>query len=114
MEELRALPKAYAGLIAIKVVIALVVLFSIMVLAIGAVGIYLYTANYATHIVVLGVALTWLLFFLIFIALMLYQNAQVKSAKQELMQVANKELLALVALHSLNAVLRKLRHGKLS
>jgi hypothetical protein len=112
MEELRALPKAYAALIVGKVLIGIICIISLVFLCVGLVAFYLHTKNYSLSVIIGGAFSTWLVIILMLMAFVFYKRKEVKQRKDELLQTAHKELIAVIALHSLNAALRKFRHAK--
>lgn len=109
MDDFRTLPKEYAVLIFLKLLLVILLILSIGLLFVGGVAAYLYFEHYPTSTIVTFSIMAWVVFILILVCLMYRNQSQVNQKKSHLIQLVKNELLATLALRSLNIALRKWR-----
>lgn len=107
MNELRTLPKDYAVLIVLAVMLAMIVVVSIGFLLVGGVSAYLYLHDYPLSTVVTYGILSWIIYILLFVCLLYRYKSRIKQKQNYLVHVVKTELMATMALRSLNVMLRK-------
>ncbi len=112
MDELRVLPKQFAEVIFLKVLLALVFIISFILLTVASVAVFLYVDHYPMHTIIIFSLMTWILFLLIICAVLYIKVRSFNHTKAEVHALINKEALTFIALHTVNHVLRKWRKTK--
>lgn len=107
MKELRALPKDYIVLLVLAVMLGVLVTISIGFLLAGGVSFYLYQANYPLSTIILYAAIVWVVYILLLACFLYYKKNRVKQKQAHLLHIVQNELMATLALRSLNIALRK-------
>ncbi len=107
MNELRTLPKDYVVLIIVAVMLAMLITVSIGFLLVGGVSVYLYHENHSLSSIINYAALTWVIYILLLICLLLRNKSRIKQKQDYLIHVVKTELMATMALRSVNIMLRK-------
>jgi O-antigen/teichoic acid export membrane protein len=107
MNELRTLPKEVAIAIFLKVLLVIIVVISIGLLMVGGVAAYLYVEHYPLSTVITYSVMAWIVFILLLVCLMYRNQSHINQKKARLAHVIQTELLATMALRSVNIILRK-------
>ncbi len=107
MNELRTLPKDYAILIILAVTLAIILVISIGFLLVGGVSAYLYIHNFPLSTIVTYAVLSWIIYILLLVCLLYRSKSRIKQKQDYLVHIVKTELMATMALRSVNVMLRK-------
>jgi hypothetical protein len=107
MNELLKLPKDYAILILLAATLAIMLVISIGFLLVGGLSAYLYLHNYPLSTIIMYAILSWIIYILILGGLLYFNKIRIKQKQDYLVHVVKTELMATMALRSLNVMLRK-------
>lgn len=107
MNELRTLPKNYAVLIFVAVVLVANLAISIGLLLVGGVSFYLYLENFPTSTIITYAIMAWIIYILLLVCLFYRNKMRIKQKQAHLIHLVQTEFLATFALRGLNMMLRK-------
>jgi len=107
MDTLKSLPKDYAIYIGLKVLLALLAVFTLGGLLVFATVAILYTNQAELWVIILSAWATWIIYIAIFIGLHYLKKAEIKNKTAILHTLANQKVLASIAIFSVKNFLRK-------